>query len=178
MTLAVVLASCASKRPEPPKPRTESAIRELLNDAQTRTALDAITDAPVKEALERQFRERAREAARTGRKLVVERALLAENISIGNGLSLARVFTLHHEYDGKTFATYLNASEHLGGKIRTSLYARVGALGERLAAIDLVELDRVLLNLSLYEEKDPPCCPSKVVQTLYGLRGLTLEPLQ
>ncbi len=173
----IVLAGCASKPVEKEKPRTEAELRAILAPATTDRALATIAEAAVRRTLERHFRERSREAARRGRSLAVERALISETIGIGDGMGLARVFALFHEYDEAGFTSYLSATEHVAGRIRLALETRVGGARERLAELDFVELDRAVLKLSLYADKDERCCPSKLVRSLYGLRGLTLEAL-
>ena len=174
-----LIAACATKPDKPPAPPpTESEIRKRLNDAQTALALDELKELTVREQMERHFQERRRDAARRQRQFAAERAVVAENIGIGNGLALVRVFSLYPEYDDKTFTTYLAATELIGGRIRTALATRVGALGDRFASLDFVELDRAVLKVALYREKEPPCCPTEIGQVVYTLRGMSLEPLR
>lgn len=169
---------CASKPVELPKPITEADVRAKLNVGQTTVALGELKDDRARELLERHFESRQREARRRGLQYALERALIGEDISIGAGARLQRAFALVHEYDANGFTSYLEAVEIIGGRVRQTLRSPVGQSGKQLATLEFVDLDRAALRTYRFADKDPPCCPSLIVDTLYAWRGLTLEVLR
>ncbi len=177
---ALLAVACSTQKPDPKeKLLTEAQMRAKLNDAQTSRALAELSDPAIHDAIERYFTRRGRDLRTRGLKLAVDRAMLGEDIGIGDGLALKRVFVLFHEYNDAAFNTQLAAFELLGGAtIRLALVAPVGGSGRAFATLDAIDLDRAILGVATFDEKDPPCCPSIAGQSAFQLRGLTLEPLR
>ena len=174
-----VLAGCAQpKLVEKPKLLTETEMRAKLNEAHSAQALAAIGDRAVREPIERYFAQRSQDLKPRGMKLAVDRALVGENMGIGDGLALRRVFVLFHQYNDVTFDTLLAAFEVVGGSLRLALTKPVGGSNRAFTTLDEIDLDRVILSVTTFSEKDLPCCPSVTGQTAFQLRGVTLEPLR
>lgn len=174
----VLIGGCASESADMPKPITEADVRTKLSTGQTGAALRELRDERARELLERAFEARRRDAQRRGLQYAVERVLIGEDIGIGAGARLQRAFALAHEFDDKTISTYLEAVELIGGRVQQTLRTIVGQSGKRLATLELVDLDRAGLRTYRFAEKDPPCCPSLIVDTIYAWRGLVLEELR
>lgn len=179
---ALLAVACSTPKPDQKeKLLTDAQMRAKLNDFQTSRALAELTDPSVHDTIERYFTRRSGELRARGLKLAVDRAMPGEDIGIGDGLALKRVFALFHEYNDTTFDTRLAAFELVGGAgatIRLALTAPVGGSGRAFATLDAIDLDRAILSVTTFKEKDLPCCPSVAGQTAFQLRGLTLEPLR
>jgi outer membrane murein-binding lipoprotein Lpp len=178
---ALALAGCASKSEEKNKPKnlTEPDVRAKLTATQTSTALREVKDDTTREALTRHFELRAREARRRSqRDYAVEKILIGEDIGIGGGLKLTRVFALAHEYDASSFTTFLESAEFIGARVHQAHRIEVGRSSTQLASLEFLDLDRAALRTYRFAAKDPPCCPSVVVDRVYVMRGITLEEMR
>jgi hypothetical protein len=174
-----MIVGCKSVEP-PPKviPITTADVRALLNNDQTRTALATLKEESIREIVVRHINERQRDARDRRRLYTVEKILQGEDVNIGNGVRMVRLYALAHEYENTRFWTYLEAIEIVGTRMHQSLRAEVGKSGERLATLEFLDLDRAALRTYQFTAKDDPCCPTRVVDTLYAWRGITLEEMR
>ena len=150
LVLTTLTGCAAPKSEEKPKLITEAQVREKLNPTQTSRALAALGDPAVREPIDRYFARRSRELQPKGLKLAVDRALLGEDVGIGDGLALRRVFVLFHQYNDSSFDTQLAAFELVGGAVRLALTAPVGGSGRALATLDEIDLDRAILSVTTF----------------------------
>jgi hypothetical protein len=177
-SLLGAMSGCSTKAPPPPKPPTEAELRSHWTPEETDRAIASVRDIAAQQALGRHFAERAREAQGRGMKLVVESILLGEDMGIGGGLSIVRLFALYHEYDDSSFVTYLAAFEVIDGRIRTEFRRPVGGSKAAFVRLDFAELNRVILKVYSFDPKDQPCCPSREGMAGFQLGPVSLEPLQ
>jgi hypothetical protein len=173
------IAGCKTVEP-PPKviPITAAEVRALLNSDQSRIALATLKEESIREIVARYVTERQRDARDRRRLYTVEKILQGEDVNIGNGVRMVRLYALAHEYENERFWTFLEAIEIVGTRLHQSLRAQVGRSGERLATLEFLDLDRAALRTYQFTEKDAPCCPTRVVDTLYAWRGITLEEMR
>jgi len=174
---AAVLAACAADKP-PPKAPVESELRAQWAADDPGKALEAVKDPALRESLRRWFADRAREAAGRSMKLAVGSVATAEEIGIGGGLSIVRLFAVYHEYDESRFVSRLAGIEAVGGRIGTEYRRTVGGTGVAFVSIKFTELNRVILDTWRFEKSDPPCCPSRRGETGYQFSPSSLDPLQ
>ncbi len=174
-----VIAGCASTE-APPKvePITTADVRAKFTGDQTRVALSALKEESIREIAARYTDERQRHAHTRRRVYVVEKVLQGEDVNIGNGLRMVRLFALGHEHDAERFWTYLEAIEIVGTRLHQSLRAEVGSSDKRLATLEFLDLDRAALRTYQFAAKDAPCCPTRIVDTLFAWRGITLEEMR
>jgi len=177
LAAAAVCAGCASKEP-PPKPPTEAEVRSHWTDEETTKVLNGLDDAAARAALTRYFAAQAREASQHGMQLAVESIKVGEDIGIGGGMSMKRLFVLYHEYDDQRFISYLAGFETVAGRLQSEYHRPVGGSKVGIAKLDFVELNRAIITLYAYAPGDPPCCPTKVGKTGFQLGAASLEPLE
>lgn len=176
---AFALGACATPKKPPPKPPTEVEYRtERFTAERTRDALASIPELPLREAIDRHIAERGRAARGRGMRLTVDKILIGERMGIGGGMELVRAFVLYHEFDAKTFTTWLEGIELVGGTLRAAFRQPVGGAGKDLATLAAVDLNRAYLEIYTRTDKDPPCCPSELGQIGYSMTGFNLEPLR
>lgn len=178
LVLALTLGACATPKPPPPKPPSESDYRERFTADRTRAALASVPELPLREALDRHVAERGREARSGGRRLTVDRIAVGERIGIGGGMELVRVFVLYHEFDARSFTTWLEGVELVAGRIRAAFRQPVGGSGKELAVLAGVVLNRAFLEIYRHREGDPLCCPTERGEIAYSMTGFALEPLR
>ena len=174
-----VMPGCASTEP-PPKvePITIADVRARFAGDQTRVALSALKEESIREIASRYADERQRDAHARRRTYVIEKVLQGEDVNIGNGLRMVRLFALGHEHDAERFWTYLEAIEIVGTRLHQSLRAQVGSSDKRLATLEFLDLDRAALRTYQFAAKDAPCCPTRIVDTIFAWRGITLEEMR
>jgi hypothetical protein len=174
-----MIAGCKTVEPTPKVvPITTADVRALMNSDQTRIALATLKEEFIKEIVARYITERQRDARDRRRLYTVEKILQGEDVNIGNGIRMVRIYALGHEYENDRFWTYLEAIEIVGPRLHHSLRTQVGKSGERLASLEFLDLDRAALRTYQFAAKDDPCCPTRVVDTLYAWRGITLEEMR
>lgn len=163
------LGGCFSKPPA--KPPTEAEMRSHWTSEQTARAIASVNDAPTSAALNRYFARRAGEAHERGMKLSVESVMVGEDMGIGGGLSMKRLFALYHEYNDEQFASYLAGLEVIDGRVRDDFRRQVGGSKIAFVKLDFAELNRAILTAYTFAQGDPPCCPSR-----QGKLGFELDP--
>lgn len=174
--LAALCGGCASK--PPPKPPTEAELRKHWTPEETQQVINSVADPDVREALDRFFHQQARDASRRGLKFAVDSIAVAENMGIGGGMSMKRLFAVYQEYNDDQFTTYLAGFETVGGRLQSEYHRRVGGSRIGFAKLDFVELNRAILTMYTFAPGDPPCCPTKQGQTGFQLGPTSLEQLE
>ncbi len=176
------IAGCSMLEPTPKvEPITAADVRAKFTDDQTRNALSRLQEETIRDIAARYVIDRGRDARDRRRSYVVEKILQGEDINIGNGVRMVRLFALGHEYEaggGAPFWTYLEALEIVGTRLHQSLRAQVGQSGERLATLEFLDLNRAALRTYAFSATDKPCCPTRVIDTVYAWRGITLEEMR
>ncbi len=178
-----MLTGCATTESTPKvEPITTAEVRVKFSEDQTRIALATLKEEAMRDIAARYAAVRQRDARDRRRVYVVEKILQGEDIYIGNGVRIVRLFALGHEYesalDTAQFWTYLEAIEIIGTRLHQSLRTQVGQSGERLATLEFLDLDRAALRTYQFTAQDKPCCPTRIVDTLYAWRGITLEEMR
>ncbi|MFM9883406.1 MAG: hypothetical protein ACKVQT_10295 [Burkholderiales bacterium] len=174
-----VMPGCATTEPAPKvEPITTADVRAKFSADQTRVALSVLKEESIREIAARYVDERQRDAHARRRVYVVEKVLQGEDVNIGNGLRMVRLFALAHEHDPERFRTYLEAIEIVGNRLHQSLRAQVGSSDQRLATLEFLDLDRAALRTYQFAAKDAPCCPTRIVDTIFAWRGITLEEMR
>ena len=176
--LSFALSACGLKPVKPPTPLTESAVRARFTAERSEQSLAQVRDAATRETMRRQLGERARSARAQGRRLAIESIRAGEQMTLGQGMRLERVFALYHEYDDKTFTTFLEGVEIVAGTPRVALRQPVGGPGRGFVELSEVELNRAILEVHLFKDGDAKCCPTDIGRTAYYLTGFSLEPAQ
>lgn len=174
-----VIAGCSTVEPTPKVvPITTADVRALLNSDQTGIALATLKEESIREIVARHIAERQRDARERRRRYAVEKVLQGEDVNIGNGVRMVRLYALTHEHENERFWTYLEAIEIVGTRLHQSLRTQVGKSGERLATLEFLDLDRAALRTYQFAPQDDPCCPTRVIDTLFAWRGITLEEMR
>jgi hypothetical protein len=175
--LLALCAGCASK-PPPPKPLTEADLRKNWTPDQTEQVIQSVANPDVRQVLDRFFHERARDAARHGLKFAVDSIMVGEDMGIGGGMSMKRLFALYEEYDDDHFASYLAAFETIGGRLQSEYHRQVGGSKIGIVKLEFTELNRIILTMYTFAPGDTPCCPTRKGQTGFQLGPTSLEPLE
>jgi hypothetical protein len=175
---ALLVAACSSAPKPPPPAPTEAQIRERWSASVTDRVSESVKDPATRQALLRYFGARERAARASGMQFTVESIALGENMAIGGGLSMQRVFALYQEYNNERFVSYLAGLEILGGRIQTEYHRPVGGSGKAFVKLEFAELNRVILQSYRFDDKDPPCCPSHEGRTGYQLNPSNLDELE
>ena len=174
--VAMALTACSVTKPTPPL--TEPGIRARFNDAQTTSALAKIDNPLQRDLLRRHFEERAQSARGRGLRLALDDVRIGEHMTLGGGMALERTFALYHEYSERGFTTYVEGIESLGGRVQGAYREPIGGSTTGLAAIELVELNRVILRRYAWQASDPRCCPTQLESIGFMLTGTTLEAMR
>ena len=163
------------------EPITTAEVRAKFTDDQTRSAVSILQEETIRDIATRYVIDRRRDARDRRRTYVVEKILQGEDINIGNGVRMVRLFALGHEYEAGVdapFWTYLEALEIVGTRLHQSLRAQVGRSSERLATLEFLDLNRAALRTYAFRANDKACCPTLVIDTIYAWRGITLEEMR
>ncbi|MFN0301588.1 MAG: hypothetical protein ACKVQU_14685 [Burkholderiales bacterium] len=177
--LVAVMPGCARTEPTPKvEPITIEEVRARFAGDPTRVALSALKEESIREIASRYADERQRDARTRRRTYVIEKVLQGEDVNIGNGLRMVRLFALGHEHDAERFWTYLEAIEIVGTRLHQALRTQVGSSDKRLATLEFLDLDRAALRTYEFAAKDAPCCPTRIVDTIFAWRGITLEEMR
>ena len=101
-------------------------VRGPIDSDQTRIALATLKEESIREVVARHFTERQRDARDRRRLYAVEKILQGEDVNIGNGVRMVRLYALAHEHENERFWTYLEAIEIVGARLHQSLRTQVG----------------------------------------------------